>query len=287
MVLSVHRHLKLRVWLCIATSILTCQLALGTDGAGSEPQKGAETPNVYPVNERLSYAISWSGIHCGEMQITSYIDKEAAGGPINRIVVLVRTTKFFDGVYRLRSRLDSYFDPRRMTSIRYDENSLEKKKRKNETWIVDLEAMEIVRTKNGEETRLPIEVDRANDPLAFIYRLRTMDTKIGQENVLGLMTSKGAVETVARVTRHKKIKTKMGKCDAASVVPEPRDEMMFSKSGSMVVWIDRQAPHRPCKIEFDLSFGSLTASLRNAEEVAEGGVTADWESWGDSKGDSR
>ncbi len=287
MVLSIQRPLKLRVWLCIAASILTCQLALGADGAGSEPQKAAETPIVFPINERLSYAISWSGVHCGEMQITSYIDKEAAGGPIHRIVVLTRTTKFFDGIYRLRSRLDSYFDPRRMTSIRYDENSREKKRRKSETWIVDLEAMEIVRTKNGEETRLPIDVDRANDPLAFIYRLRAMDTEIGQENVLGLMTSKGAVETVARVTGHKKIKTKMGKCDAASVVPEPRDEMMFSKSGSMVVWIDRQAPHRPCKIEFDLSFGSLTASLRNAEEVAEGGVTTDWESWGDSKGDSR
>ena len=66
-----------------------------------------------------------------------------------------------------------------------------------------------------------------NDPLAFIYRLRMMDTGIGHETVLGLMTSRGAVETVARVTGHKKIKTKMGKCDAASVVPEPRDEMML------------------------------------------------------------
>ena len=283
MVSHIHRQKKLRVWICVAASILTCHLALGSDGAGSGSQTGSEAAIVFPVNERLSYAISWSGIHCGEMEITSYIDKDAAGGPIYRIVVLTRTTKFFDGIYRVRSRLDSYFDPRRMTSLRYDENSLEKKKRKSESWIVDLEAMEIVRTKNGEESRFPVEVDRANDPLAFIYRLRMMATDIGEENVLGLMTSKGAVETVARVTGHKRIKTKMGKCDAASVVPEPRDEMMFSKSGSMVIWIDREEPHRPCRIEFDLSFGSLTANLRNAEDSGEGGVSADWENWGGSK----
>jgi hypothetical protein len=287
MVSGINRPLNLLVWICVAALILTCDFVVGADGAESDQRKAAEVPIVFPVNERLSYAISWSGIHCGEMEITSYIDNEAAGGPIYRIVVLSRTTKFFDGIYRLRSRLDSYFDPRRMTSVRYDEKSLEKKKRKNESWVVDLEAKEIVRTKNGEESRIPVEVERANDPLAFIYRLRMMDTEIGQETAIGLMTSKGAVETVARVTRHKKIKTKMGKCDAASVVPEPRDEMMFSKSGSMVIWIDRQEPHRPCKIEFDLSFGSLTASLRRAEAAAEGGVSTDWENWGDSKGESQ
>jgi len=242
---------------------------------------------VFPIGEKLSYAVSWIGIHCGEMEITSYIDNSIPDAPIYRIVVLARTTKFFDGIYRLRARLDSYFDPRRMTSIRYEERSLERKKRKEDVWLVDQEAKELVRTKNGEETRFPIEVERANDPLAFIFRLRMMDTEVGQESVLGLMTSRGAVETVARATRYKKIRTKMGKCDAVAVVPEPRDKMMFSKSGSMVVWIDRVEPHRPCKIEFDLSFGKLVASLRTAEIAPEGDVGADWEVWGDSKGGSR
>lgn len=283
----IHRLKNLPAWICVVALMLTCQIPISAEASSSETVIPVEAEVVFPVGERLSYAITWMGIHCGEMEITSYLDIDAVGGPMYRIVVLARTTKFFDGIHRLRSRLDSYFDPRRMTSIRYEENSIEKKKRKNEVWLVDLETMEVVRSKNGEESRIPIEVERANDPLAFIYRLRMMDTEIGQENVLGLMTSKGAVETVARVTKHKKIKTKMGKCDAAAVIPEPRDEMMFSKSGSMVVWIERQEPHRPCKIEFDLSFGTLTASLRSAGEAAEDGVSTDWEKWGDSKEDSR
>jgi hypothetical protein len=282
-----HRPIDLGVWICVGVLIVTCRFAVGSDPAPSGTQPTADAAAVFPVGERLSYAITWLGVHCGEMEITSFVEPGPGGEPIYRIVVLARTSKFFDGVYRVRSRLDSFFDPRRVTSIRYEENSVEKKKRKSEIWHVDLETGELVRTRNGDETRFPLEVERAYDPLAFIFRLRTMKTEVGTENVLGLMTSKGAVETVARVREHKTIRTKMGKCDAAAVVPEPRDKMMFSKSGSMVVWIDRHEPHRPCRIEFDLSFGSLSAILKSAEAAPEGGVLADWETWGDPERESR
>ena len=268
-----------RAWLWFLASIRLGRLALAGETAANALPPANET--VFPVGETLSYAISWMGVHCGHMEITSYIENDPEGQPMYRIVVLARTTKFFDGVYRLRSRLDSTFDPRRMTSIRYEEHSFEKKKRKDDVWVVDLEAKELVRTKNSVTTRIPIEVERANDPLAFIFRLRTMDAAVGEEMTLGLMTSKGAVETVARATRHKKIRTKMGKCDAVAVIPEPRDNMMFSKSGSMVVWIDRAEPRRPCKIEFDLSFGKLVASLKAAGPGANGAIEVDWENWGD------
>jgi len=268
-------------WLCIALLSVACRAACAGDAAAGEssgtpgpPQKNGET---------LSYAVFFMGIQCGYMEITSFDETGSDGVPLRRIVVLARTTKFFDGIYRLRSRLDSFFDPRRKTSVRYEEHSLEKKRRKDEVWAVDEEAMEVVRTRNGEATRLPIETDKAYDPLAFIYRLRTMDTDVGDEVVLGLMTSKGVVDTVARVTKHKDIKTKMGRCNAAAVVPEPQDKMMFSKSGSMVVWIDRAEPYRPCKLEFDLSFGTLVASLKGVRAAPDGHVGTDWEHWGDTK----
>jgi hypothetical protein len=174
-----------------------------------------------------------------------------------------------------------------MTSVRYEEHSLEKKKRKDEVWDVDEEAGEVVRTKNGEISRIPVNVDRAFDPLAFIYSLRSMELDVGSEVSVNLMTSRGTMETIVRAREAKKIRTKVGKCDAVAMVPEPRDKMMFSKSGSMTVWIDRSAPNRPCKIEFDLSFGTLVASLSGFGKAPEGPVGADWEDWDGSKGEDR
>jgi hypothetical protein len=79
------------------------------------------------------------------------------------------------------------------------------------------------------------------------------------------MTTRGAVETLARAIEADRVRTKVGPCDAIAVVPEPRDGMMFSKSGSMVVWIEKTEPRRPCRIEFDLSFGKLVANLESVE----------------------
>lgn len=275
----IRRPINRRAWMWLMASILLC--GGGFAGETVEKPMPTEGKTVFPVDETLSYSISWMGVRCGHMEIGSFVENGPDGEPVYRITVLTRTTKFFDGIYRVRSRLDSFFDPVRMTSVRYEEHSVEKKKRKDETWLVDLEAKEVVRTKNGKTTSIPVEVERAYDPLAFIFRLRTMDTVVGEETTLELMTSKGAVETVARATEYKKVRTKMGKCDAVAVIPEPRDDMMFSKSGSMVVWIDRAEPKRPCRIEFDLSFGKLVASLKKAGPAPVDDFGANWEHWGE------
>jgi hypothetical protein len=106
-----------------------------------------------------------------------------------------------------------------------------------------------------------------------------MPLEVGRERVLNLMTSRGVAETVARVTELDEVRTKLGRCDAAAVVPEPRDRMMFSKSGSMVVWLERSPPHRPCRIEFDLPFGKLVAKLEAIGRSKGLDIEKEWTVW--------
>ena len=106
----------------------------------------------FPVGERLDYAVSRMGIRCGHMRIASFVEHDETGAEIYRIVPHARTTKFFDGIYKVRSRLDSFVDPVRMASTRYEEHAVEKKKTKDDVWTVDVETGEAVREKNGEVT---------------------------------------------------------------------------------------------------------------------------------------
>jgi hypothetical protein len=263
--------------------VTACVLGFGTAVDDEPDSPGSWSGVVFPTGERLTYAVSWMGIKCGRMDIASFVDETQSGDAVYRIVVFARTSSFFDGIYKVRSRLDSYFDPLLMTSIRYEQHSLEKKNVKDEIWEVDQEAREVIRTKDGEATRIPVEADRAYDPVAFIYRLRVLGTDVGDAASLGLMTSKGVLETDARVTKHKQIHSKLGEHDAAAVVPEPRDKMVFSKSGSMVVWIERTAPYRPVRLDFDVSFGKVVASLAGIEEIGDFDADAEWERWIDGK----
>jgi hypothetical protein len=260
-----------------ALLVLCCTVTSAAETGISEKPLLADP---FPTNEKLSYAVSWMGIHCGVMEIVSFTEARADGPPIARVVVLMRTTKFFDGIYRVRSRLDSFFDPAIMSSFRYEERSREKKKSKEETWVVDFADRVVLRTKNGSTTDIPIDADRALDPLAFVFKLRTLGLDVGEQRTLSLMTSKGVAETVVTAVERDGVRTKMGRCDAVGLVPQPQDRMMFSKSGEMVVWIDRDSPHRPCRIEFDLSFGKLVASLRSHSAAGAQDVVDDWEQWG-------
>ena len=251
--------------------VFTALTAQGGEGAGFP----------LPVGERLSYAVSWAGIHCGEMEITSFRQIDGSGVPTDHIVVLMRSSKFFDGIYRVRSRLDSTYDPRLGSSVHYRERSQEKKKRKDEVWEVDHESSEVIRHGKDGDERIAVAEARVLDPLAFVFSLRSLGTEVGRRGTFNLMTDDGVVETIARTTAAKIVKTKAGKCDAVAVVPEPRDEMLFSKSGAMVVWVERSEPHRPCRIEFDLSFGKLVAKLKSVSAGGGGDDIADWETWGD------
>ena len=275
---SPRRQPRIPLLTCVG---LIAALIAAVGVAEETPESPVEVVVPQPLDERLTYAVSWAGIRCGEMEIVTYRTTDAAGMAVDRIIVVMRTSSFFDRIYRVRSRLDSYFDPIRGTSFRYEERSQEKKKRKNEVWILDHGAGEVTRDKNGKVTRIPFEADQVFDPLAFIFDLRGMELEIGSESSRALMTSKGALETVARATRSRTIRTRMGPCTAVAVVPEPQDKIMFSKSGAMVVWLEAAEGHRPCRIEFDLSFGKLVANLKSVGPVSGGDDIEAWETWDD------
>lgn len=264
---KIRLRLLILLWLAVTAEGVVGYAGVPGDAKPEEP---------FPVGEKLVYRVSWMGIKCGHMEISSFVERQADAPPVYRIVLFARTSKFFDGIYKVRSRLDSYVDPARMASFRYEEHAVEKKKRKDDVWLLDHESGEAVRDKDGQITRIPIGGERPLDPLAFVYRLRSMEPVVGKEMTLELMTKKGALETLARTTEVKRVKTRMGRCDAVAVVPEPRDKMMFSKSGSMVVWIGDDAPRRPCRIEFDLSFGKLVASLSDVEDADGRDVRPPW-----------
>jgi hypothetical protein len=153
-----------------------------------------------------------------------------------------------------------------MSSIRYHEHSEEKKKTNDKLYLVDFANSQVRRIENDEERLIPITSDQVYDPLAFLYRVRMLVDEPGDSVVLTMVTSDGDLDTVAEVMEQRRIKTPFGKRDAIRVVPRPKDEMLFSKKGSMSVYLSTDERKIPYRIEFELSFGKLTAKLKSMEK---------------------
>ena len=224
-------------------------------------------PPPFPLEELLTFQVSYLGIHCGAMTLTSYADLQD-GARIHRIEMAARTSKFFDGVYRVRVRIDSEYSAERGSSLSYHQYGREKNELKDELWQVDFASGEVRRTRGGKTKAFPLPDGGVVDPLTFLYRMRVLLSDSGQKATLAMMTSSGALDTVAEVVQKRAVKTAFGKRDVLVVVPRPEDDELFSRKGTMEIWFGADEARLPYRVEFDLPFGKLVARLEKVETRA-------------------
>lgn len=233
--------------------------------ADVRPPAAATAP--FPLDEFLSYKVTYLGIHCGAMTLSSYTENQD-GKPIYRIDLAARTSKFFDGVYRVRVRIESTYSAERASSLSYHHHGEEKGEHKDELWQVDFAASEVLRTRDGKLTTFPLSTDGVVDPLSFVYRMRVLLSGKGERATLAMMTSDGAVETVAEVVEKRTVKTPFGAREVLVIVPRPQQDELFSKKGRMEIWVGADERRLPYRVVFDLPFGKLVARLEAIDDRA-------------------
>jgi len=233
--------------------------------ADDRPPATAMAP--FPLDEFLRYNVSYLGIHCGAMTLSSYTENQD-GKPIYRIDLAARTSKFFDGVYRVRVRIESTYSAERASSLSYHHHGEEKGEHKDELWQVDFAASEVHRTRDGKLTTFPLSTDAVVDPLSFVYRMRVLLSNAGERATLAMMTSGGAVETVAEVVEKRTVKTPFGAREVLVIVPRPQQDELFSKKGRMEIWVGADERRLPYRVVFDLPIGKLVARLEAIDDRA-------------------
>lgn len=219
-------------------------------------------PTSIPLDDPLTYRITWLGVHCGDMTL------ESRPVPGKRALVEIemraRSTAFFDSVYRVRSIITSVYDRRRGTTRRYHERSSEEGELKDDLWVVQPVRGRARREKNGEVELYEIPPQGALDPLALLYRIRALADTPGEALSLTVMTSDGALE--AKVLTHgwEELESAPGTVPALKVVQRAVGDEEFGRGGSVTLWLSADSRRIPYRIEFDLPFGSLVASLYEA-----------------------
>ena len=178
-----------------------------------------------------------------------------------RLVMTVSTTDLFDGIYKVRSRVESIYNLRRASTRSYHERSTERDEVKDDLWLVDPERRRARRTKNGVSESFDIPAGGVHDPLAMIYRFRALARRVGDEATVTVMTTRGALETTAVAERWEQFETAAGEIQALKVVQRPVEDPEVGRGGSLTMWLSSDAARVPQRIDFDLPFGKLVAEL--------------------------
>lgn len=264
---SRQRGRSARGWRLAAVALLLACGAAATGRAQELSGLQAALPPI-PVGEHLTYNVRYLGIHCGVMTLTSFRDSDVGG--LYHIVLEARTSSFFDGIYRVRVRIEALYDGQLDSSLTYRHSGQEKSETKEEIWQVDFEADEVRRTRDGKVKVIELDGDRVLDPLSFLFRLRRLLGSEGDRTTLPLMTSDGTIATAAEVVEKETVKTPFGKREVLVIVPFPDKDELFDKKGKIEMWVGADADRLPYRVIFDLPFGKLSAKLVRVDAHREG-----------------
>ena len=228
--------------------------------AARPPDEAGEPLPEFPTEGPYAYRVEYLGITCGHMTLESRLEKYQ-GRPAYHVIMTASNAKFFNKIYRVDGQIDSWVDAETLTSVFYESVTTEKGETSHEYYEVDSTTGKVVAVEDGEESVLDFAGEQVLDPLAYVFRLHALAREPGQEITLTLLTSKGAVETVGRVSKIREKRTALGPRKLVKIQPQPVDGRLFSRKGTFSLWAEPGGTGALFVLDFDLSFGHLVAKL--------------------------
>ena len=237
--------------------------------AAPQTPPAATTPSEFSLDGPFAYTVEYLGVTCGHMVLESRLE-DYRGRPAYHVIMTARNSNFFNKIYRVDGRIDSWVDAETMTTIFYTSDITEKGERKIRRYDVDRKKGVIVADKHGEVAEIPYDGSPALDPLAFVYRGRALANPGTKKFSLNLLTDRGAITTDSLLGERKRFGTYDGKRDLQKVQPVTDDGEMFSKKGEFIYWIDPGPATDPLPPRFQARFRAVAGQTSGTRERTRG-----------------
>jgi hypothetical protein len=250
-------------WRTAAGLLLVTAVAASTASSERDATAG-RTPEapLIPTFEPQHYVVRYMGITCGHMTLESRREPYA-GRAAYHIVMTAQNSKFFNKIYKVDARIESWVDIESGTTVAYESVIFEKGETTVKRYRVRSAEGTVEAVEDGEHRTLTFPAAApVLDPLAYIFRLQAVARRPGSAASLTLLTNRGVTETIARVGGFERRSTALGDRDLLSVKPMPTAGEMFSRKGEITLWIDPTDRGRLHLLDFKLSFGHLKARLK-------------------------
>jgi hypothetical protein len=240
---------------------------MGTFGLGLFFIGSATSAGQIPFQpgEELVYRIRWSFIPAGTA-VLKVLDPEIVNGQSTQhFSVTVKSNRFVDSFYKVRSQIDGWTDMAVSHSLLYKKKQNEGRHRRDVVVIFDWDSnqaqyIDYFRGKVRSATLMP----GTFDPFSAVYYFRTLTIKKDDEIVYPVSDGKKCVLGRGRAVKREKINIKGITYDTWVVVPEIKHlggVFKKSKNAKIRFWITADHRRLPVKIASKVVVGSFIAEL--------------------------
>ncbi|MDH5637498.1 MAG: DUF3108 domain-containing protein [Nitrospinota bacterium] len=219
----------------------------------------------FQPGEDLKFEISWMGLIGGEGRLSVTEETELRNRKVYLLRIIARSTGWVRSLYPVDDKTVSYFDVKgnfsRKVEVSISENRYRKKK-VIEFFQEKRKALYKVDDDPAEE----FEIDESSqDSFSALYALRGMgaNLKVGQVLEIPIFEDKQRYKLKVLVLRRERIELPLGLVDTVVVEPKLMTEGIFSRKGSMTVWLADDEHLTPVKMMSKVMIGSFKAVLKS------------------------
>jgi len=246
--------------------ILITAFGLGFMSIGSTVPAG-QMPFQLPFQpgEELVFRIRWSFIPAGTAVLKVLEPDMINGRPAQHFVLTVKSNRFVDQFYKVRSRIEGWTDMAVSHSLLYKKRQDEGRYRRNVavTFNWDAHTARYIDYYEGENRSVKL-MPGAFDPLSAAYYFRTLKLEKDIEIVYPVSDGKKCVLGRGWVVKREKIKIKGTTYDTWVIIPELKHVggvFRKTKNAKIRLWVTADHRHLPVRITSKVVVGSFVGEL--------------------------
>jgi hypothetical protein len=204
------------------------------------------------------YTLAGVFVYGGDATFTCGLER-MNNKPVYHITGEGKTTSFFDGIFKVRDKYESFIDTASMRPVKFLRNVSEGSYKKYENVTFNQAAGSAVT--NDGVYKVPSCIQ---DVLSAIYYARNINFdayKKDDKIPFTMFLDNEVYNLYVKYLGKEKIKTKYGKFNAIKFKPLLVKGTMFEGGEKMTVWVSDDANHIPLRIESPISVGSVKVDM--------------------------
>jgi hypothetical protein len=209
--------------------------------------------------ERLTYEVRFGVLKVGNGTMEVAGVTTVRGREAYHTRFTVRGGTFF---YKVNDLLESWFDTRSLTSLRFTLDQNEGRRNRERRYEIFPERQTYREGDNPEAPSVPEPLDEGS----FLYYVRTLPLRDGDVYELNRYFRPDRNPVRIRVVRRERVTVPAGTFDAVVVQPTIRTRGIFSEGGRAELWLSDDEDRVMLQMKSHLSFGSLNLFLRSKQQ---------------------
>jgi len=225
-----------------------------------------DRPNVaFRPGEHLLFAVQYFGVAAGFAALDVEPGPLKFGRATYRLVATARTHPAFEWIFKVRDRIESYFDERGLFPWQYEKHLREGGYSNDTVMIYDQLHHKVIM----DEGRNRVDIEPwVQDVLSEFYYFRTLKFSLGETVTVPVFADDGkAYELLVSVLKKERVTVPAGTFDCIVVEPALKFEGLFQQKGKVTIWLTDDEHRAPVLIKTQIVIGTIDIVLREAKIV--------------------